>query len=212
MQQIKSCNGHKFSIVDWRANRLVDASSEQEAHVRAMPQACERLLDSAVAGVRHASRLLGRVTYAANNHMISESVPRALYVTVFSELLCRCRPRRVLGPISQMCPQVETCGYKRLSHNAASAPRSVAGDATIWVEFALSWSGAGWIARGFVPARYISQLRWANDTTMNVSALCSNVSYVCITTDLHTHFTRAIHTYSSISTFTDVHDLRAVYW
>ena len=58
--------------IDWRANRLVDALAKSEARVRALPMACERLLDSAVPAVLHAAMLLGRVTvtFAANNHLI----------------------------------------------------------------------------------------------------------------------------------------------
>ena len=60
-------NGDKLSVVDWRANQLVDALAKQAAAQRQAPMAITRLLASARAATKHAAALLGRVTHAANN-------------------------------------------------------------------------------------------------------------------------------------------------
>jgi hypothetical protein len=67
--------GKKLSVVDWRANRLVDALAKQAAMQRQAPFAVLRLLASARAAVRHAACLLGRVTHAANNCKLEVTLP-----------------------------------------------------------------------------------------------------------------------------------------
>ena len=59
-------NGKKLSVVDWSANRLVDALAKQAAAQRRAPVAITRLMASARVAVKHSARLLGRVTHAAN--------------------------------------------------------------------------------------------------------------------------------------------------
>jgi hypothetical protein len=61
-------NGKLLTGVDWRANRLVDALAKVAAASRRAPLAVRRLLESAVAAVKHSAALLGVVTHAANNH------------------------------------------------------------------------------------------------------------------------------------------------
>ena len=60
-------NGDRMSVIDWRANRLVDALAKEAAKQRQAPMAITRLLASARTAVKHAAALLGQVTYAANN-------------------------------------------------------------------------------------------------------------------------------------------------
>jgi hypothetical protein len=67
-------DGAKLSMVDWRANRLVDLLAKQAAEARALPKNAVALLDSATVAVREAAKLLGRVTHAANNHSVTEIV------------------------------------------------------------------------------------------------------------------------------------------
>ena len=66
----KLSNGMRLTPIDWRANRLVDGLAKRRAAQRALPTAASRLLNSGAAAVRHYSILLGRVTYAANNHTV----------------------------------------------------------------------------------------------------------------------------------------------
>ena len=62
--------GHKMSVLDWRANRLVDALAKQAAAKHQLPAAIVRRLDSATCATKHAAMLLGQVTHAANNHRV----------------------------------------------------------------------------------------------------------------------------------------------
>ena len=57
----------RLTVVDWRANRLVDALAKSEAKRRELPLAVEKLLNSACLAVKHCAVHLGRVTHAANN-------------------------------------------------------------------------------------------------------------------------------------------------
>ena len=78
--EVRLSSGHKLSVVDWRANRLADALAKQEAALRELPTAACRILDSAACAVTHAAKLLGRVTHAANNFVISEYGPNGVSV------------------------------------------------------------------------------------------------------------------------------------
>ena len=68
-------NGKEMSVVDWRANRLVDALAKEAASSRQAPMAITRLLSSGRAAVRHSAALLGRVTHAANNCIMDCTLP-----------------------------------------------------------------------------------------------------------------------------------------
>ena len=68
-------NGAKMSMVDWRANRLVDALAKQAAAGRRAPMAIRRLLESGRVAAKHAAKLLGRVTHAANNCELEMKMP-----------------------------------------------------------------------------------------------------------------------------------------
>ena len=61
-------NGARLTNVDRRANRLVDAGAKLEAALRKMPPAVDRILESARHAVTFFVKLLGMVTFAANNH------------------------------------------------------------------------------------------------------------------------------------------------
>jgi hypothetical protein len=70
--EVKMSNGARLTHVDWRANRLADGLAKLAAADGAPPTALLRLLRSAQAAVEHFARLLGRVTYAANHHVVQE--------------------------------------------------------------------------------------------------------------------------------------------
>jgi hypothetical protein len=70
--ETKLSNGVRLSVVDWRANRLVDALAKAGARLRQAVDATDGLLSQAACVVRHAAQLLGRVTYAANHHEVEE--------------------------------------------------------------------------------------------------------------------------------------------
>ena len=73
-------NGEKLSVVDWRANRLVDALAKLAAARRRAPMAVTRLLASTNAAVKHAAKLLGCVTHQANNFKDEVVLPSGLRV------------------------------------------------------------------------------------------------------------------------------------
>ena len=69
----KLSNGTRLTMLDWRANRLVDILAKHAAAVRQPPVAVERILRWAQAAVRHHAMLLGRVTHAANHFEVADT-------------------------------------------------------------------------------------------------------------------------------------------
>jgi hypothetical protein len=72
--EVMKSNGEKLTMRDWRANRLVDLLAKQAAQPRALPKNEVALLDSAKVAVCEAAKLLGRVTHAANHHVVTKMV------------------------------------------------------------------------------------------------------------------------------------------
>ena len=68
--EAKRSDGARLSHIDWRANRLADGLAKQAAASTQAPAAVIRLLVSAFAAVRHAAKLLGRVTHLANHYTV----------------------------------------------------------------------------------------------------------------------------------------------
>ena len=66
---IKS-DGTSITVLEWRANRLVDAIAKAEASRGVAPQGTIDLLISATALVQHTAAQIGAATHAANNHVI----------------------------------------------------------------------------------------------------------------------------------------------
>ena len=71
----KLSNGARLSMLDWRANRLVDGLAKLSASESQVPLPWIELLEAAVVAVRHWGMLSGRVTHAANNHITHELGP-----------------------------------------------------------------------------------------------------------------------------------------
>ncbi len=69
--ELKGSNGRRLTIVDWRANRLVDKLAKIAATAQRTSKHIRELLPSADAAVAHAACLLGAVTHAANNHEVT---------------------------------------------------------------------------------------------------------------------------------------------
>ncbi len=67
--EAKLSNGCRLTIVDWRANRLVDKLAKVAANELQHPKSTLELLASAEAAAAHAACLLGAVTWAANNYV-----------------------------------------------------------------------------------------------------------------------------------------------
>ena len=68
--EAKLSNGSRLTHIDWRANRLADALAKRAASDGAPPTAVLRLLKSAQAAVEFSAKLLGRITFAANHHVV----------------------------------------------------------------------------------------------------------------------------------------------
>ena len=66
--EVKGSNGSRFSIVDWRANRLVDILAKRATEALQPTKHTKELVTSAGAATAHAAALLGVVTNAANNY------------------------------------------------------------------------------------------------------------------------------------------------
>ena len=65
-------DGTKVTVIDWRANRLVDVLAKTAAsHLRA-PSSVSALLHSADTAAAHAACLLGVVTHSANNYKTTQ--------------------------------------------------------------------------------------------------------------------------------------------
>ena len=73
--EIKLSNGLRLTSVDWRANRLVDALAKRAAMEVQEPRHALELVASGDAAALHAAALLGCVTHAANNHVVSVVEP-----------------------------------------------------------------------------------------------------------------------------------------
>jgi hypothetical protein len=69
--EAKLSNNQRLTLVDWRANRLVDFLAKLAAAERQLSSGTVKLMDSATVAVRDAACLLGRVTHAANNHRVT---------------------------------------------------------------------------------------------------------------------------------------------
>jgi len=66
--QVLRSDGQFLSLVDWRANRLVDLLAKAAAGRHRVPKSTMKLLADAAATVSYAAALLGVVTHAANNY------------------------------------------------------------------------------------------------------------------------------------------------
>ena len=98
--EAKLSNGTRLSMVDWRANRLVDALAKLSAlEVQYLPEVV-KLLKGAEAAVKHAAKLLGRTTHAANNHAVVVEDVSGKQVTKITRdaMQAEHKPKRRLSP------------------------------------------------------------------------------------------------------------------
>ncbi len=68
-------DGTLLSPIDWRANRLVDGLAKQQAWSQLPYESVDAILRGARAAARHAAKLLGQVTRAANHHIVESTGP-----------------------------------------------------------------------------------------------------------------------------------------
>ncbi len=107
--EVKLSNGSRLSMVDWRANRLVDALAKMAAlEAQYLPTAVKTLKSAEIA-VRYAAKLLGRVTYAANHHCITIIDDKGISKTKTCRDAMEApkRPKRRLSPVGAK-PVLET--------------------------------------------------------------------------------------------------------
>ena len=98
--EAKLSNGTRLSMVDWRANRLVDALAKMSAlEAQHIPEVI-KLLKGAEAAVKHAAKLLGRTTHAANNHAVVVEDVNGKQVTKITRdaMQAEHKPKRRLSP------------------------------------------------------------------------------------------------------------------
>lgn len=106
--EVKLSNGRKLTMLDWRANRLVDALAKMSAlEAQYLPEAI-KLIKSAEAAVRYAAMLLGRTTHAANNHttVVTDENGKQSNKVIRDAMPAPQRPKRRLSP----CRATETPG------------------------------------------------------------------------------------------------------
>ena len=97
---MKLSNGRKLTMLDWRANRLVDALAKRSAlEAQYLPEAI-KLIKSAEAAVRYAAMLLGRTTHAANNHhtVVTDENGKQYNKVIRDAMPAPQRPKRRLSP------------------------------------------------------------------------------------------------------------------
>jgi hypothetical protein len=75
-------DGSKVTVIDWRANRLVDALAKAAATYLQAPSSVAALLRSADAAAAHAACLLGVVTHSANNYKTTQLTEGGTSVSV----------------------------------------------------------------------------------------------------------------------------------
>ena len=68
----RGSDGRPITVLDWRANRLVDKLASLVSARAPLAKPCSALLRSAKAAVLHAAAQLGAVTHAANHHVTWE--------------------------------------------------------------------------------------------------------------------------------------------
>ena len=79
--EVKRSDGARLTHVDWRANRLADGLAKLAARHSRLPPAVLKLLASALEAVKYSAKLLGRVTFASNNHLVHELGEDGSYTT-----------------------------------------------------------------------------------------------------------------------------------
>ena len=68
-------DGSQVTMLEWRANRLVDALAKLGAQLHRLPARLVQDVNSALAALEHAAALLGVVTRASNVHTVSVTRP-----------------------------------------------------------------------------------------------------------------------------------------
>ena len=105
-------DGQKLTMLDRRANRLVDALAKTAAAHVAAPNKVVKFLQKADAAAAHAACLLGIVTHAANNHTSSEIGDGGqVVVTVSRDSSERqwARPAPTEVPLRSSCANTSSC-------------------------------------------------------------------------------------------------------
>ena len=105
--EAKLSNGTRLSMVDWRANRLVDALAKMSAlEAQYLPEVVE-LVRSAESAVTHAAKLLGRTTHAANNHatIVEDASGNQIVKLTRDATQLEHKPKRRLSPERANNPQ-----------------------------------------------------------------------------------------------------------
>ena len=93
--EAKLSDGSRLTTGDWRANRLADALAKQAAGKQLPVAGVGRLLAVASKAVRHAAKLLGRVTHAANHYTVAETgADGQVHTRVLRDAAPAERPRR----------------------------------------------------------------------------------------------------------------------
>ena len=142
--EVKLSNGLRLTMLHWRANRLVDGLAKlSAAQAQDLPEAL-RLISSSEAAVRHAAKLLGRTTHAANHHRTIVTGDDGSQKVKFlrDAMAAPNRPKRRLSPRPQASSIASAPAeqQERPSEDAAALPpplkarKALSGDRVHWAE------------------------------------------------------------------------------
>ena len=113
-------------MLDWRANRLVDALAKMSAAEAQCMPACPELVESAAIALRHAAMLLGRVTHAANHHVVYEPDDSGELVAKIRRDAVQCshkRKRRLSPKVLGVAAAVVSGGVEKQASAGSAVPR-----------------------------------------------------------------------------------------
>ena len=100
----------RLTMIDWRANRIVDALAKMSAlQAQHLPEAL-KLIKSSEAAVRYAAKLLGRTTHAANHHVtvVTDENGKECNKILRDAMPAPQRPKRRLSPKGAKAAPVPT--------------------------------------------------------------------------------------------------------
>ena len=121
--KVQLSNGNYLSMTDWRANRLVDALAKMSALDAQCLPACIELVRAATIAVKHAAMQLGRVTHAANHHVIHEQDEQGIIVQKVLRDAVQCaQPRK------RKCPNVANLADAPKAEDSAGVPARAIGE------------------------------------------------------------------------------------
>jgi hypothetical protein len=115
-------DGKKITMIDWRANRLVDALGKQAAEQVRATKVARDLVRSGREAVRHAACSLGQITFAANNHVVERLGEDGKMHTVTIRDSQDAPKKKYSASVKAACPAPTPLAEKVLKQRSAAGP------------------------------------------------------------------------------------------